>query len=66
MATAEQLKSLIKAHFSDNDEKFYTISLQIAAHESKLGHGALAHEIREILDKQKLNRKAILIAVPQD
>lgn len=66
MATAEQLKSLISAHFSDNEERFYTISLQIAAHEAKLGHGALSHDIREILDKQRINKKVIEINVPQD
>ena len=51
MATAEQLKSLIRSHLSDDDERFFTISLQVAAHEAQQGHGALVHDIREIVDK---------------
>ena len=38
MATANQLKTLVKSHFEDNSEKFNTVALQIAAHEAKLGH----------------------------
>ncbi len=32
MATAEQLKMLIKSHFDNNNERFKTIFLQLAAH----------------------------------
>ena len=37
MATADQIKSLVKAYVDRNDEKFKTVVLQIAAHEAKLG-----------------------------
>lgn len=53
MATAEQLKSLIQTHFADDRERFATIALQLAAHEAKQGHSALAHEIRALVDKSK-------------
>ena len=53
MATAEQLKSLIRSHFVDDRERFATIVLQMAAHEAKQGHGALALEIRALVDKAK-------------
>ena len=46
MATANQLKTLIKSHFEDNSEKFNTVALQIAAYEAKLGHIILANDIR--------------------
>ena len=50
MATAEQVKSLIKA-FSDNDkEKFKTVSLQIAAYEALHGHEAVARDIKRLID----------------
>ena len=42
MATAEQIKSLIKSHFSDQQEQFCTIALQLAAHEARQGHQSLA------------------------
>ena len=41
MATAEQIKSLIKSHFSDQQEQFCTIALQLAAHEARQGHQSL-------------------------
>jgi len=53
MATAEQLKTLIWSHFSNEQERFATIALQLAAHEAKQGHSVLAHEIRALVDKAK-------------
>jgi len=53
MATAEQIKSLIRSHFSDQSEQFFTTALQVAAHEAKQGHQSLAHEIRTLVDKAK-------------
>lgn len=54
MATADQIKSLIRSHFSGHPEQFFTIALQVAAHEAKQGHQSLAHEIRTLVDKAKL------------
>ena len=56
MATAAQLKTLVKSHFEDNNEKFNTVALQIAAHEAKLGHTNLANDIRKIIDTSKINK----------
>lgn len=56
MANADQIKALIKTHFDADNEKFTTISLQIAAHEAKMGHATLADDIRKIIDKSKLNK----------
>jgi SpoVK/Ycf46/Vps4 family AAA+-type ATPase len=56
MATAEQIKSLIRSHLSDDDERFYTLALQVAAHEAQQGHGELAHDIRDIVDKSRRSR----------
>jgi len=53
MSTAEQIKTLIRTHLSDDTERFYTLALQVAAREAEQGHGALAHDIREIVDKAK-------------
>ncbi|MEA4961588.1 hypothetical protein [Lutispora sp.] len=46
MATIEQLKASMRAHFENNDERFRTIVLQIAAHEAKLGHTTSAREMK--------------------
>ncbi len=56
MATANQLKMLVKSHFEENTEKFNTVALQIAAHEAKLGHTTLANELRKIIDTAKISK----------
>ena len=66
MPTAEQLKSLIRSHFSDDAERFYTITLQVAAHEAQQGHGALAHEIRDLVDKARKEVRPKTPTFPQD
>ncbi len=67
MATAEQIKSLIRSYIIDDSEHFVTIALQVAAHEARLGHGALAHDIRKLVDKAKQERGSFrTIKFPQD
>ena len=51
MATADQIKSLIRAYNEQDKERFKTISLQIAAYEAKLGHSSIASEIKALVDK---------------
>jgi SpoVK/Ycf46/Vps4 family AAA+-type ATPase len=66
MATAEQIKSLIRSHFNENQERFFTIALQVAAYEAQQGHGALAHDIRDIVDKAREEKGAVILKFPQD
>ncbi len=65
MATAEQIKSLIRSHSSDQPEQFFTIALQVAAHEAKQGHQNLAHEIRALVDKAKERPTRIVPFTPE-
>jgi SpoVK/Ycf46/Vps4 family AAA+-type ATPase len=53
MATAQQIKTLLKSHFENNSEQFMTIALQVAAHEARQGHKVLAEEIKELIEKNK-------------
>lgn len=53
MASAEQLKALVKSHLDGDEEHFYAVALQLAAHEAKLGHGQLATELRDLVDRAK-------------
>ena len=53
MASAEQLKALFRSHINGDDSHFYSIAMQVAAHEAKLGHGRLAEEIRDMVDAAK-------------
>ena len=63
MATADQIKSLIRSYNSDDKEKFYSVALQVAAHEAKRGHASLAHEIRDMLDSRRKEEKQSLKVV---
>lgn len=53
MASANQLKALLKSHLEGNDERFYSVAMQLAAHEAKIGHGKLATELRDLIDQAK-------------
>jgi len=53
MASAQQLKALIKSHIEGDESRFYSIAMQMAAHEANLGHGKLAQELRALIDEAK-------------
>jgi SpoVK/Ycf46/Vps4 family AAA+-type ATPase len=53
MASAEQLKALLKSHIDRDDRQFYSVAMQVAAHEAKVGHGKLAEELRDMIDAAK-------------
>lgn len=53
MASSDQLKALIKSHISRDDGHFFSVAMQVAAHEAKLGHGKLAEELRDMIDSAK-------------
>ena len=61
MATIEQVKSLMRSHFENDNEKFKTIALQIAAHEAKLGHTSSARDIRDIVQNPKYSTKSKIV-----
>ncbi|MXS83766.1 AAA family ATPase [Nitrosomonas oligotropha] len=56
MASAEQLKALLKSHIDGDEAHFYSVAMQVAAHEAKVGHGKLAEELRAMIDLAKRNR----------
>lgn len=56
MASADQLKSLLKSHLDGDNERFFSVAMQVAAHEAKLGHGKLAEELRALVDQAKARR----------
>jgi SpoVK/Ycf46/Vps4 family AAA+-type ATPase len=57
MATAEQLKALIRTHAERDDDRFFTIALQVAAHAARTGHGRFALELREVIDEAQARAK---------
>lgn len=53
MASADQIKALVKSHIDGDNALFYSIAMQLAAHEAKVGHGKLAIELRNLIDQAK-------------
>ena len=53
MATAEQLKALIRSHAEGDDARFYSVAMQVAAQEARQGHTKYADELRAVIDEAK-------------
>ena len=49
MATADQIKALVRSIVDNDENRFYTIALQVAAKEEKQGHNKVAHDLRELI-----------------
>jgi len=58
VAKAEQIKALLKSHLEGDDQRFFAVAMQVAAHEARLGHAKLADDIRSLVDKAKSQRGA--------
>lgn len=65
MATAYQIKALLKSHVRGDEEQFITIAMQLAAHEAKQGHVKLAAELKELIDQAKTikNQKSNVLSL---
>ncbi len=50
MATAQQVKALLRSFSEGDAEHFVSVALQIAAHAARTGKGQLAQELRELVD----------------
>lgn len=53
MATADQIKALIRSHTEGDDARFYAVVLQVAAQAAQSGHGRFAQELRDLVDRSK-------------
>lgn len=61
MAAADQIKSLIKSFGNDDESRFFSIALQIAATEAKRGHTIFAQELKKLIDQAKKERSVNVI-----
>ncbi|MFO1158488.1 MAG: ATP-binding protein [Reyranellaceae bacterium] len=59
MATADQVKALVRSHADRDDARFYAIAMQVAAQAARSGHAKFALELRELVDQVKARAKAI-------
>ena len=70
MPSANHIKALISSLSEGDEAHFYSVAMQIAAHEARLGHGKLAEEIRALIDRAKakprgMSRAPIPLARPR-
>ena len=59
MATAEQIKALLKSHVDRDDQRFFSIALQVAAKEARQGHHKLANDIKNLVDKNQKTTSSV-------
>ena len=53
MPTAAQLKALISSHADGDEERFYSVALQVAAQAARQGHIRFAQELRNVVDSAR-------------
>ena len=53
MASSTQIKALMQSHIDGDNDRFISVALQVAAHEARNGHGKLAEELVQLVDKAK-------------
>lgn len=53
MATADQLKALVRSHASGDEDQFYSVALQVAARAARSGQNKFAQELRDLIDEAK-------------
>src|SRR6516164_3645924 len=51
--TAAQVKALIRSHAEGDEERFYSVALQVAAQAARHGHGRFAQELRDVVDNAR-------------
>jgi SpoVK/Ycf46/Vps4 family AAA+-type ATPase len=50
MATADQMKALVRSHAEGDDAKFYSVALQVAARAARGGQSRFAQDLRDLID----------------
>jgi SpoVK/Ycf46/Vps4 family AAA+-type ATPase len=51
VATADQVKALVRSHAEGDDTKFYSVALQVAARAARGGQSHFAQELRDLVDQ---------------
>lgn len=64
MATAEQIKALIRSHTEGADAQFLSVASQMAAHAARTGKPRLADDLLLLVKRAKLRRNATLGEAP--
>lgn len=58
MANAEQVKALIRCHAERDEDRFYSVALQVAAEAARKGHARFARELRDLVKDARTQLQA--------
>lgn len=58
MATAEQLKALLRSYSDADADKFLSVATQIAAHAARTGRSRVAGDLKELVDEIRTRQKS--------
>ncbi len=53
MASSAHIKALLTSHIDQDNDRFLSIALQVAAHEARSGHSRIAQELRDLVENAK-------------
>ncbi len=53
MAASKHLIALLRSHIEGDNEQFWSVAMQVAAHEARQGHGNLAKQLRDLVDEAR-------------
>jgi SpoVK/Ycf46/Vps4 family AAA+-type ATPase len=56
MPNARHVLALLKTHIRGDDQEFMSVAMQVAAQQARQGHTKLAQQIRDLIDRAKLER----------
>lgn len=58
MATADQMKALIRRHAEGDESHFYAVAMQVAARAARSGQTKFAQELRDVVDAAKVTSQS--------
>ena len=62
MATADQVKALVRSHAEGDDTRFYSVALQVAAGAARNGQSRFAQDLRELVDTLREQQSRVTFA----
>lgn len=68
MATADQVKALVRSHAEGDDTQFYSVAMQVAARAARSGQGRFGQELKQLIDevrKRQPTSRGKLVPVTQ-
>jgi SpoVK/Ycf46/Vps4 family AAA+-type ATPase len=64
MTAARHILALLRSHIDGDDVQFLSVAMQVAAQEARQGHGKLAQELRDLVDKARSEKPSARARAP--